>query len=551
MAIHSPGSRGMRVEFGNFDVGEGQVWVHDGSNAAGPYTGRGLFGDGHFFSGSVYSESAVIEYEPAPDAGDPLEPPFEVRSIIHEAQSALDATAGSVVKDPADYCELDANCYADWHGSMSSVAEIAFVSDGVQALCSGSLVATRDNSLKPYFLTAGHCIHSEDAARTVQAYWTYQTPSCGGTPPTTRDASLKSSLGAHLISAASIGGGDYSLILLGDVPSGATFAGWDPGDPGQGSDLIGIHHPSGSWKRISFGTRTADGSVPVSDLGTAPADKFYLILYNHGRIEHGSSGSPLFSSPGVIVGSASFAQIYSDGTVCPINPQMAGYSRFSTTYSGVKDYLENLPSDLVMPAKSSMSFTVANHAAPAGQSVALNTQAAGMVNYKLRADASWIQLSAANGAASGKVPSSVTIAVDPSQLAQPGTYTSTVTILAGAAAPQYINVTAVVTIDQSNVTAAVTPNPVVQSGGTWSFQIRLQETAGVGTQITGVKFNGTDYSSSIASWFGSTQIAANGTITAPLSGSGRFPAGDQYFEFWGIDTASGTTWYRTAVVTFQ
>jgi hypothetical protein len=55
---------------------------------------------------------------------------------------------------------------------MSSGGQISLVTDGVEALCSGSLLATRDNSLKPYFLTAGHCIPSEIVARTVQAYWT-------------------------------------------------------------------------------------------------------------------------------------------------------------------------------------------------------------------------------------------------------------------------------------------------------------------------------------------------------------------------------------------
>jgi hypothetical protein len=41
MAFHSPDSRGMRVEFDNFSVGAGKVWLHDGVNVAGPYTGRG------------------------------------------------------------------------------------------------------------------------------------------------------------------------------------------------------------------------------------------------------------------------------------------------------------------------------------------------------------------------------------------------------------------------------------------------------------------------------------------------------------------------------
>ena len=35
-----------------------------------------------------------------------------------------------------------------------------------------------------------------------------------------------------------------------------------------------------------------------------------------------------------------------DGSVCSINPSVAGYSRFSNTYKHLKSYLENLPSDL-------------------------------------------------------------------------------------------------------------------------------------------------------------------------------------------------------------
>ena len=83
MAIHSPASRGMRVEFDDFSAGEGKVWVHDGTHVAGPYTGRGLFDDGHFWSAAVFSGSVIVEYEPAPDAHRELEPPFTIRAISH------------------------------------------------------------------------------------------------------------------------------------------------------------------------------------------------------------------------------------------------------------------------------------------------------------------------------------------------------------------------------------------------------------------------------------------------------------------------------------
>jgi hypothetical protein len=194
---------------------------------------------------------------------------------------------------------------------------------------------------------------------------------------------------------------------------------------------------------------------------------------------------------------------------------------------------------------------MANHNAPAVQNVQLTTQSTGQVAYKFRADASWIKLSAITGSLSASAPATVNVAVDPVQLAAPGTYSGTVTILSGAAPPQFINVTATVRIDQSNVVASIAPNVVVQSGGQWSFQIRLQETAGAATHLTALKFNGADYTSSIPAWFGTSNIAANGGIMAPLSGSGLFPAGDQYFEFWGVDDASGQSWYRVATVTFR
>ena len=219
MAIRSPGSRGMRVEFDNFSVGAGSVWVHDGAHVAGPYTGRGLYDDGHFWSGAAFSGSATVEYEPAANA-----PANSGAALLksapspHQARTALDATAAT--KDPADYCELDATCYPDWQSTLSAVGQISFVDNGDEILCSGALVSTRDNSFKPYFLTAGHCVNNEAAARTVEVYRTYQTPACGGTPPTTRTTSLKSTVGAHLIGFGGMADGDFSLVPLKDASRG-------------------------------------------------------------------------------------------------------------------------------------------------------------------------------------------------------------------------------------------------------------------------------------------------------------------------------------------
>ena len=82
------------------------------------------------------------------------------------------------------------------------------------------------------------------------------------------------------------------------------------------------------------------------------------------------------------------------------------------------------------------------------------------------------------------------------------------------------------------------------------MSLQLKETNGSATALTQMKINGTDYTSSIANFFGASLIPANGTLSAPLNTSGLFAPVTMYFEFWGKDVLSGTTWYRMLPVTF-
>jgi hypothetical protein len=548
MAIRSPGSEGVRLEFRNFSVGQGKVWLHDGTRSAGPYTGRGLYDNGAFWSATLFSESVTLEYEPAPDAPVSGEPPFEVHAVSHQAALTSRVAVQTGSGDSADYCHLDPNCFADWQPAMNMVAQISYEEDGARYVCSGALMATRDNSFKPYLLTAGHCINSEEAARSVGVYWKYQTPACGAKPPMTRDETSKSTLGGHLLASGSLEQGDYSLLLLREIPNDVTFSGWDLGDPAVGSPLTGIHHPTGSWKRISFGDRVSDSTAMIGD-EVVPASRYFDVLWSRGRTEPGSSGSPLFSSPGVLVGMLTYGPVSPTLSACQISPSVSGYGRFSSAYPEIRDYVENFPAAEVQPDRRELSFTVLNHRAPAGQAVRLSTGTAA-APYKLRADAPWIQLSDVSGSVSEGQPATVSISVDPAQLSRSQQYSGTVTILSGAAAPQFINVTAIARVDQSNIVASVSPNPVVQSDGLWSFRIRVAETNGAATRLTGLRVNGAEYSEYIASWFGTGSIAASGAIEASLTAAGLAP-GELYFEFWGVDEASGQEWYRVTSARFE
>jgi len=97
-------------------------------------------------------------------------------------------------------------------------------------------------------------------------------------------------------------------------------------------------------------------------------------------------------------------------------------------------------------------------------------------------------------------------------------------------------------------------SPVYETGdNSWTFTLTLNEEAGFATTLTGMTINGTDYSSQIASLFGTAAIAAKGSITAKITlqnldvSSG--PA-SVVFNFSGTD-AGGAAWNTTMTMAFS
>ncbi len=550
LAIHSDQAAALRVEFSNFAIGPGKVWVHSDSSIDGPYTDRGPYENGVFWSATVDGESAVIEYEPS-DPND-RSIPFHVHRIAHQALRVEDTPAGAPV-DPAASCNLDVNCYSDWATTKKSVAHIQFEeTEGAEQgtfLCSAALVGTRDNSFKPYLLTAGHCIHDEAAARSLQTFWAYESEGCNLGPPASR-GTVNSQNGGHLLGWGTIEEGDYSLVLLPNVPSGVVFSGWDVADPQVGAPVTGIHHPMGSYKRIAFGH--TDTSITVSiGQDPAPADLYHIVEWDNGLTEPGSSGSPLFSAPGVIVGMLTYGPSIPGEELCQIGG-IAGYAKFSNAYQFLQPYLEDFPFSQITPSSTNVQFTGLNHAivGEATQTVSLSVDTGTAVPWAARADAPWIQLSQTSGKISAGAPASFGISVDPKYFIASDTYNSTITITSGAAPPVFINVSVKMRIDVSNVVVSAIPNPVKQNGSSWTLSLLLTETAGASTTLTGLKIDGVDYSANILGFFGSANLPANGTLNGVLHTSGLFAPVTKYFEFFGRDNGSGQTWYRMLPVSF-
>ena len=253
------------------------------------------------------------------------------------AEGTLTAT---VETDAAD-CHLDATCYPEWSSSASGVALIAFETSEGSYACSGTLLNNRRQDLTPYFLTAAHCVQTEEEARSVTAFWLYQTQTCNGDLPDLR--SVPQTEGAGLIST--LGGadrpdGDMTLLQLeGDLPDAIVFQGWDADPQPVGAQVTGIHHPEsddwGFFKRIAFGQ-----IIPESVFGTTD-DTYFNVSYpvGQGYTERGSSGSAIFSNSETVVGALSGGDIV--GYACPTEPVVDVFTHFSVFYPHIRPFIDS------------------------------------------------------------------------------------------------------------------------------------------------------------------------------------------------------------------
>jgi uncharacterized protein (TIGR03437 family) len=141
-----------------------------------------------------------------------------------------------------------------------------------------------------------------------------------------------------------------------------------------------------------------------------------------------------------------------------------------------------------------------------------------------------------------------------------------------SAGPGYDSVSGLGSVDVSNligswksqvatgslVVPSIDQNPVFQttsgaSGNQWTFNLTLDEEAGIATTLTGftITVNGstTSYASQIGSLFGSAAIPARGSITATHTLSLTTVPQNVTFGFSGLD-ASGTAWTTALTETF-
>lgn len=241
---------------------------------------------GSLWSPVLEGDAAIVELF-APQGVAPADISIGVSKVAQHFLSPAAAQVGGAVAKSASggSCQVDLACVAGADPALartaSAVSRITYVSDGYVYACTGTLLNPGDGSFTPYYYTAAHCIHDQEAASSIAALWFDAADGCGGT----QARSPQQTAGGAQLLVADVGL-DGALLRLNEMPpEGVVYAGWDSLPVAAGTGIVGIHHPEGGLKKVSEG---AAG-------GYADA-RFVSAAWSEGATAPGSSGSGLFTA---------------------------------------------------------------------------------------------------------------------------------------------------------------------------------------------------------------------------------------------------------------
>ena len=265
----------------------------------------------------------------------------------------------------AESCEMDVVCpvAAPWANEIQSVGRISI---GGTALCSGTLLMDAPGDFRAFFLTANHCGITTANAATVVVYWNYQSPTCGlhGL------GALANNTQSGATFRASKSDVDFCLIELNQLPPASYniyYAGWDRSGTAP-TGCVGIHHPNGDGKCISFSGNpliTVDNCIGTGGTSTRT---HWQVVWSSGVTEPGSSGSAIWdAATRQVVGSLSGGD--SDCST-PFGPDCYGkfsmaWASGSTAASRLRDWLD--------PLNTGMSSVAGSYTSPVAAVTAAGT----------------------------------------------------------------------------------------------------------------------------------------------------------------------------------
>ena len=327
LSIQSSDAYSIGLVYDNFILPEGStlyIYNQDESFVLGGYTSAN--NADAFSTPQLPGDVLILEYYEPAGAEELVN--ININKIIHDYRDFYNMMNGR------DECGTNVICpEADpYEDEINSAAHL----DMGGYICSGGMLNNTYNDLTQYFLTANHCTQGENFS-TFRFYFNYATTSCSGSWASLGSYAYGSqnkwSSNDFQWSYPQIQEADISLLLItGNVPDSwnVFYAGWNVNTNSTQTAEVGVHHPQGEPKQISF----ASGTAYTNGWGTWGTH--WKNYWDEGGTEPGSSGSPLFDSNGRVLGPLSGGPDQNCGT----NGDYGLYGKLNYNWSNINQYLD-------------------------------------------------------------------------------------------------------------------------------------------------------------------------------------------------------------------
>lgn len=294
MRISSPGAETLNLGFSEYNLPEGaDLSIVSGSEKLGPYSAADNEVHNELWTPVIAGDELMLE----------LKVPTGKKKAVQLYLTFVHHDFINVNKVLSGSCNLDVACSeADGFGLVDNyrdiIRSVARITIG-GGLCTGFLVNNVNQDGRPLFMTANHCGVSQATAARVVTYWNFENSSCrqpnSGASGGNGNGSLNVT-NSGTIHLASHAPSDVTIVELDDPVNpnaNVFFAGWSAEAEVPQDTMIGIHHPRGDEKRISFSFQDPFRGTSGSD-ADPDADLLVIPDWDIGTTEGGSSGSPIF-----------------------------------------------------------------------------------------------------------------------------------------------------------------------------------------------------------------------------------------------------------------
>lgn len=327
LRIYSAGAKTLNLGFDKYIMPHGGsliLYSPDHQSILGPFTPADNEEHEELWTPVLKGDEVVIEVKIPIQEKENLK--LHLSSVNHDFLGFLDLLSGS--------CNLDVICGAadGWaivDNYRDIIQSVAVIGTGGGTFCTGFLVNNTRQDCTPFFMTANHCGINGSNAPSLVAYWNFfnstcRQPNSGASGGPGNGVLTDFNTGA--IFKAGNAASDFTLVQLDDPVSptaNAFFAGWNA-DGVNPTSTVCVHHPNTDEKRISFDNDPANVTA-----WTGTVNDHWLVNWDIGVTEPGSSGSPLFDQNKRIVG-----QLHGGASACGSSDLTDEYGMFGVSWTG-------------------------------------------------------------------------------------------------------------------------------------------------------------------------------------------------------------------------